>query len=251
MSSNTDLILHCGGKEVEYDEVKSVQTPPSTDTWYPLPHHELFEAFSEGLKSGFDVSNVVHALNGSTGGDYFGLCELRPKSLANSQAAEDHVTVLGIRNSHLQHYAAGAVMGNSVFVCDNLSFTGEVRINRKHTRFIMRDMERLVHRMVEQLVDKREGMEKRIEAYKDARLPDLIARSLILRGVESRIIPANKVLDVTKEWYEPSHDEFKDRTAWSLFNAYTEVLKPYQLDGKTKRTQNLYGMMDSHIGLGV
>jgi hypothetical protein len=32
---------------------------------------------------------------------------------------------------------------------------------------------------------------------------------------------------VLSEWREPSHEAFKPRTRWSLFNAFTEVLRPF------------------------
>jgi hypothetical protein len=34
--------------------------------------------------------------------------------------------------------------------------------------------------------------------------------------------------DVIRQWRNPSHPEFQERTAWSLLNAFTEVLKDRQ-----------------------
>ena len=45
-----------------------------------------------------------------------------------------------------------------------------------------------------------------------------------------------------KEWREPSHEAFEPRTVWSLFNAFTEVLKPSSVTNPQKfagRTFNL------------
>ena len=42
--------------------------------------------------------------------------------------------------------------------------------------------------------------------------------------------------------------EFKPRNAWSMFNAFTEVLKG-NLNDLPKRTQALHGVMDGHCGL--
>ena len=41
--------------------------------------------------------------------------------------------VVGVRNSHDKSFPAGLVIGASIFVCDNLSFSGEVKLARKHT----------------------------------------------------------------------------------------------------------------------
>jgi hypothetical protein len=37
------LCLHAGAKAVTYDELRAVQTPASTDTHLPVPHHEIVE----------------------------------------------------------------------------------------------------------------------------------------------------------------------------------------------------------------
>jgi hypothetical protein len=58
---------------------------------------------------------------------------------------------VGLRNSHDRGYPAGLVAGTGVFICENLSFCGEVEIGRKHTRFAVRDLNHLTARAVGQL----------------------------------------------------------------------------------------------------
>ena len=89
---------------------------------------------------------------------------------------------------------------------------------------------------------------ERIDAYKNYRMRDKSAHDLVVRAVDlgaatNRMIPA-----VLKEWREPRHPEFADRTAWSLFNGFTEVLKG-NLPELPKRTQALHALFDSHVGL--
>ena len=47
---------------------------------------------------------------------------------------------------------------------------------------------------------------------------------------------------------EPSHPEFSERSAWSLFNAFTEVLKG-NLPELPKRTEVLHGLFDQQVKL--
>ena len=54
-----------------------------------------------------------------------------------------------------------------------------------------------------------------------------------------------------KEWRQPRHDDFKPRTVWSLFNAFTEVAKETSLFSLPKRTITLHGLMDSQAGFTV
>ena len=46
-----------------------------------------------------------------------------------------------------------------------------------------------------------------------------------MQAVRAKAFPASKLPRVIHEWDFPSHEEFEDRNAWSLLNAFTEVNK--------------------------
>ena len=52
------------------------------------------------------------------------------------------------------------------------------------------------------------------------------ASHVILTAFRRGIISTLQLPHVCKAWDEPSHADFTPRTAWSLFNAFTAVLKP-------------------------
>ena len=123
-------------------------------------------------------------------------------------------------------------MGNRVFICDNLSFSGDVTVARKHTRFIGRDLDRLIYAAVGRLADMRVKQEVRFAAYRNGQLTDPEAHDLIIRAMLARIVSGAQVAQVVDEWQKPAHEEFAPRNVWSLFNDFTEVLKgtaPLQL----------------------
>ena len=136
-----------------------------------------------------------------------------------------------------------------MFVCDNLSFSGEVQFARKHTRFINRDLPQLTERAIGLLLAKWHDQDKRIEAYKESEIDDAEAHDLIIRACDvgvcsNRLIPA-----VLHEWREPRHQEFQERDVWSLFNSFTEALKDGNLAELPKRTEALHGLLDVAVGL--
>jgi len=47
----------------------------------------------------------------------------------------------------------------------------------------------------------------------------------------------------------PVHEEFASRTAWSFFNAFTEVYKTVNPHTALKRGKALHGLFDSHVRL--
>jgi len=105
--------------------------------------------------------------------------------------------VLGLRNSHDKMFPAGIVAGASVFVCDNLSFSGEVKFARKHTRFINRDLPQFVERYIGQLMSKWHLQDKRIGAYKVTEIEDRTAHDLIVRATEH--LPHSEVDEFVKD----------------------------------------------------
>lgn len=248
MSTNRlNLMLHCGGNEVDFDAVTKVNTPAKTDTWCPIPHHEYVNTVLDTLRqANLKVVHEAHAL-WKDGNRYFGTFQLE-----NGVSHDDYALVVGLRNSHDKTFPAGLACGSGVFVCDNLAFSGEVRLSRKHTSRIMSDLPRLVNTAVGRLGNLRVNQEKRIECYKGREITDLEAHDLLVRSVDAKALPITRLPGVVEEWRKPSHDEFKPRTAWSLFNAYTEVFKGNKgtsADRMSARTIPLHGLFDNLCGL--
>ena len=163
----TNLVLHCGARSVERRAIEVADTPAGSPTWVPVPHHRLLEQVESTLvASGMTVVNQAHAL-WQDGLRYFGLLEV-----TNGQAHDDYGLVIGLRNSHDKSFPAAIAMGSAVFVCDNLAFSAEVTIARRHTRFIERDLPRVVHTAVGRLADMRGQQDERIDTYKESELSD-------------------------------------------------------------------------------
>src|SRR5207253_2157085 len=155
----------------------SVKTPRGTETWTPIPHHQLIERVRSTLASTkLSIGTQAHSLT-HDGARYFGLMEIQSR-----KSSADYCWVLGLRNSHDKRFPAGIVAGASVFVCDNLSFSGEVKFARKHTVHINRDLPQLVERAIGLLLAKWHDQDKRIDAYRESEIDDGEAHDLIIRA---------------------------------------------------------------------
>ena len=131
----SNLCLHTGANAVDRDQVAAVPIPPRTRSWVPLAHHKLLEGVQNRLQeAGLSVVSEAHGLT-RDGARYFGLLQV-----VNGHADNDFGLVIGLRNSHDKSFPAGLVVGASVFVCDNLSFSGEIKLARKHTVHVERDL---------------------------------------------------------------------------------------------------------------
>ena len=234
-----NLMLHTGATSVEREQLSIVVTPERTPTWVPIPHDRLLNGIIGNLeRNHLTIVNEAHGLT-RDGNRYFGLLQV-----ANGHNAEDFGMVIGVRNSHDKSFPAGLVVGASVFVCDNLSFSGEIKLARKHTVHVERDLPRLISMAMGKLTDARNQQDARFAAYKSTELTDMQAHDLIIRSVDTQVCPITYVPELLKEWRTPRHPEFAQvRNAWRLFNAFSETLKGH-LDHLPKRTQALHGLMD-------
>lgn len=243
-----NLLLHCGAHHVERDQLAASKTPEPTRTWQPIPHHHLLDQVESSLDGySLRVISEAHGVWGE-GQRYFGLLEL-----ANGHAQTDYSLVLGLRNSHDKSFPASICVGSSVFVCDNLAFSAEVVIARRHTRFIERDLPSVVSRAIGQLGELRVAQDTRIASYCQTELSDVTAHDLAVRAVDAKVLPASRLPALLEEWRRPRHKEFTERgrTAWRLFNAFTETIKGRNLAALPRRTQILHGLMDSACGIAV
>ena len=241
------MLLHCGAETVSREDLLAVPTPRGTQTWYPLPHSTILGEVETQLEStGFTILEETHALSHG-GARYFGVMSV---ALPNRGHA-DFGWVVGIRNSHDMTYPAGLVAGTRVFVCDNLCFSGEVRISRKHTRFAERDLRHLTARAVGQLGDRFRGLDQRVDAYKAERLTNTRAHDIVIRAVDCAAITPAQIPDVLLQWRKPAHEEFAIRTAWSLWNAFTEVFKTVNPHTALRRGEALHGLFDAETGVAL
>ncbi len=242
----SNLILHCGAHAASREQVNAVVTPPRTGTWVPVPHGVILDEVQNVLQSnGLEVVTEAHGLT-RDGLRYFGLLQV-----ANGHASDDWGLVVGVRNSHDKSFPAALALGASVFVCDNLSFCGEIKLARKHTVYIQRDLPSLVNRAVGMLSGLRASQEHRFLTYQQTELANAQAHDLAIRAVDAQVLPVTKIPELLREWREPRHPEFREhRTAWRLFNAFTEVLKGH-LTELPRRTQALHGILDGACGLSV
>jgi len=238
-----NLLLHCGARAVEREQVMDIPTPWPTDTWMPIAHIALVAHVEQTLRTnGLVVGNQAHSLS-HDGTRYFGLMEIQ-----RSESDQDYCWVLGLRNSHDKTFPAGITAGAQVFVCDNLSFSGEVKLARKHTRFITRDLPRLVQSAVGKLMDRWHHQDDRLANYKLAELDDRTAHDLVIRSCDVGVVPNRTIPEVLREWRQPQHDDFEPRNVWSLFNAFTEALKGNLIE-LPRRTEALHGLLDNHVDL--
>ena len=217
MNTQGTFLVHAeGGWEATLDDLKRVEVPEATYSYEPLPHTKFVEIVKERLpRFGLTQTKERYALS-KDGAKMFGVL-----NCSNGSNAEDWGIAIGLRNSYDKTMVAGLVAGSNVFVCDNLAFSGEVKIGRKHTGYILSDLPHLVHQMLFRVKPMTQRVRLEVNTMKACEINDKIAHHLLILAMKRKIFPVSRLPKVEAEWSKPTHDDFKPRTAWSLFNAFT------------------------------
>lgn len=236
--NNDSMILHCGAATVTREEVDNVpQAARLGRRHYPVSHGDLLRHVETALVGlGVTVANAAYALN-HQGAQMFALFHL---GLGDNTLR----AVIGIRNDNQQRFAASIVGGTSVFVCDNLAFSGEIFAGHKHTRFAQATLPGRISSALRGLPQLARHEIERHQRLEQIAMPKGMSDRLIMESVRRNVIPPSAVRKLDAEWREPSHDEFKPRTLWSWENAGTEVLKRYDGPARVAPAIRLRGLVD-------
>jgi hypothetical protein len=250
------LMLHCGGEAVSRGGLDFVPTPAATDTWKPLPHTDFVDLVQDELENkGLRVVDEAHGVtrkgNDTTGGNYFGLFEVR----GDGFQYDDRALTFGMRNSHLKRFGAQIVIGDKVFVCDNMCFHGEHSVSHKHTKNVLDEKIGIRPRLVDaisNLLIVSKHIEQRYEEYKSKQMSNGLAEVIMIDALRNGVVTSTQLPKVVQQWDTPDHEEFaKHKNGWRLFNGFTEALKGTSPIELPTRTMKLRSIMDQRCELPV
>jgi hypothetical protein len=160
--------------------------------------------------------------------------------IPNFSLAETVGTVIGLRNSHDKSFPAGINAGSAPFVCDNLAFHNEIKIARRHTKFILRDLPMLLAGAFGKLTSAWGNHAKRVEAYQSCAISD-----------KDGAVSKTALADVVAQWHEPEHAVWgSERNLWGLHNAFTNVLRGNAM-ALPRRSDALHALLDPLAGIAA
>mgnify|MGYP003638677760 FL=1 len=250
------LILHCGANAVDEVAVREAVTPVATASHVPVPHGMVLDLVGNMLThAGWAVTKREYGLF-KGGAQMFGVWAIQN----GSGGHPDYALALGIRNSHDKKFPISVGVGSSVFVCDNLCFSGLISLAAKHTKNVIRDLPQKTFDLFGKLEAANLLQDKRIGAYKERAISTTEVHDFLVRSVDEKVIPNSYVPQILKEIRTPTHEEFlmpandysmeygnsgnERRSAWTLMNAYTERFKSTNALDLPGRTVRLHGMLD-------
>lgn len=278
------FINHCGAQNVDREYLELLEDPiPLTETHYPV-RHDTFVDLARNVvdKAGYDIQLEQYSLRQENkmkqdgrperlpGGairpqfdNLFGYYEVKKRG---TDGLKDIVHSVGLRNSNTMHNRGQLGCGERVFVCDNMAFSAQHTVARKHTKRIMDHLPELMHLAVEKLKGEFDRNEARVQIYKEAQLDRSDVHDIVCLAAErsfeldddgeitdkleneKNCIPSSKLMPWIKEYKDPSHEAFRREDAWALKNALTEVAKEWDFASMQRRTEKLTRVLDDYIG---
>ena len=196
------MSLVIGKNHVSRLAPKSVATPDATDSFVPVSHFDLATLVADSLiAAGFEIVEEDHVI--ARGGlRYFGGFAITRKDLAGS----DRQIFCGVRNSCDKGFAAAICIGNRMLVCENMCFSSEKALSRRHTKNIKLELPSVVSRIISELVSEWSSMSQRIELYKNHNISEEESCLYVKHLVAQEAIPKQKMFDVLELWDNPALD---------------------------------------------
>lgn len=219
--ATANLCLHAGGVSVARNELQYIPCPEPTATWFPIRHDIVANKVTEVLShGGYHVSRERWAVSGKGFEQMFGVLDLTCQL-----QGRDVTLAVGIRNSVNKTFPMGFCAGNRVFVCDNLAFSGELMVKRKHTRYGLQHFHSGIHRSVAALDGFVHTERLRIERWQGEKVSQSDRDEVILRALEAGIFPKTLLASVFREQVHPQYSEFADGTVFGMFNNFTTAMR--------------------------
>ena len=194
------MSLVLGKNHLTREELANCKTPEATDRFVPIPHKELADLVADSLiAAGFTIEDEDHV----TARDdlrYFGGFAISKKDMAG----EDRRIVCGLRNSCDKSFAAAICIGTQMMVCENLCFSSEKQLARRHTKNIRRDLPAVVSSVIASLITEWSEMTERIDLYQNQVISEAEACELAVRLVDCKSLPKQKLYGVIEHFRNPS-----------------------------------------------
>ena len=228
---NATLLAHCGTVKVDRAFLDNLEMPEATDTFKPIAHSVLVDAIEESLafrhisieRSEFAVSK--------DGMKMFGLLEV-------NQVYEGVNFAIGLRNANDKSMRLGMVAGYRVFVCDNMSLSGDFNpLLAKHTKNL--DLVESVSMGIDRIQRGWQPLREAIDYKRATHIEPNDAKLLIYNAFAHRQLPISLFREVSQEF-----GTTPESTLWSLENNFTEAFKTLNPIAQFKAAAKLPALID-------
>jgi len=224
------------------DQLHACPVPESTNTYEPVNHGWLYDEVRRNVgQRGYQI--VAEDLRTTESGDeFFGILKLRSPMTTPGVQNSPWDLSLGIRNTNNKRASAGIFLGTNVWVCDNLQFSAEHSLLRKHHAGTYDVLRQGIERITRELKGYREAQRVWVSDMQQWVLTPELRNHLLVQCLQKGAIKGGDIIPILGEIAQPSTDnpEAVGSSAWGLFNAITWIgKKGFDRNPETAATRSL------------
>lgn len=210
-------------------QLAQLVTPPALGAFHnPVPFAEYVDSVDKSLnRHGLHIVREEYEVTHG-GNRLFGALEVAPLE-GELITAEEWRLLVGVRGSHDQRFPRGLAIGTQVKVCSNLCFGGNLfSVNTKQTTFVQDRLPQLIDAAVSRIPQFAALENQRRDTYRLTEIKPRWGDAALVEIYRRDGLSASQLGRAVDQWHAPVHDEHAEGgyTAWRLFNACTEALKP-------------------------
>jgi len=226
-----------GSNKVTEAEVIQVPAVPFTKSHHPVHHRYIIDAIRSGVAAtGLEIVSTEYVL-ANNGKRMFGVWDL-------SGGSDELCWSIGIRNSMDKSMALGITAGTRVFVCENLSFSGEFVEFRKHTKGLVYDeLEFMAYRAMKKMVMNLTQFQAWHEGLKNFSLTEWDAKILLVEIMTNNIIPPSRFARFNELYFGGVYEP----TLWGFHETVTDMLRDSNLLTLPGKNRELNVVLDTYI----
>src|SRR5271157_5302748 len=243
-AAGSSLSAHKNTNLVTREQIAMLPPVQGTDTFKPVPHIELIVSLEQVLNSrGIQIAENNQGLKkeqfaiGKDGYRLFGTLDLTLNGIGGACAS------FGLRTANNKTMALQMIAGLRVFVCDNMAFSGDtIMLKRRHTSGLNLMDELFI--AMDRYEQHYKTLKGEVDVLKTYELTENAAKVILHDVFAQQIMPVRLFPEVSETYFSkyvisevPRYAAFRDRTAWSLLNSFTDVAQAMPLTTRIKATQ--------------
>jgi hypothetical protein len=238
--NNATLLSHAGSETRTRAQLAALPAPTSQGRYHdPVAHIELVQMLEYSIKEKLNASIISEQFAIKRGGmTLFGVMSI------TYNKRDDITSAIGFRHANDRSMSLQFVAGQSVFVCDNMVLRGDTIFLREKHDVRTLNLQAQLSAGLETYVKQLGMLEQETDTLRATLLDDGVASKFILEAfVKHHVMPLTMIGKVYDAYFDPPHAQFLPRTAWSLHNAFTEVMKLQPITPRMESTQQLGKLM--------
>jgi len=201
-------------------ELYLVPVPSPTATYAPVAHRNVIDAIGEQL---YKHNLIVEKETFNTA--RFGQQLIGYMDIKHSDSEELGLR-LAFRNSYDKSMSVAFTAGAVVWICGNGCVAGELKLIRKHTGNVIRDMEEKIVDSINELDDHFQRILRYSDDMKQRGLSlSQASRTLGEMFVQENLIIPTQMSIVKQQLIKPSFKAFEEESLWSFYNHVTYSYK--------------------------